>query len=672
MDFEFSMVASVKSTETTPCRFRETLAKIVGGAYESEIHAVRAAYAAGGKEAADGLKKRLPAFLPSGTFSHRSAKGLVKHSGLICVDLDGLGDALEGMRDLVVGDEHVLAAFISPTGTGLKVILRCDPLRPHAESFEAAKLLFLERFGLEIDEACKDVSRLCFVSHDPDLFSAEDATCLPYPAAPVEFAPTGQTTYPAGELTPGDDYDQHVDFPAFLMEHGWKPAGRSGKYWTRPGKERGVSASWNVVPGRLYVFSDAAGLEPNHVYRPWHVFAVLECGGDFSRAAAELRRQGFGSSRPSKAPAVSDPAGIEPPPDQRDAKAVKSQVDAAALLARAWAAEIDPTSPPPADRPVFYINNHLAGTSSNIMAVSGRAKTAKTTVLGAMQAACIVADGGGGEDVDTLGIRSAPPAGRAVIVIDTEQSPAHAAEQLRRTLMRAGLPPESKPDWLHVFPLAGWSARELSAVLPAILNDGLVRHDGIHAVFIDGGADFANDVNSPEEAATLCTAWHALAIQYQCVIVVIIHSNESRQADDIARGWLGKQLRRKAESNLTLKRDGDVIILYGEDGQRHAPILEKDGPRFAWDNASGMHRSIETLGSVREGAQVAELRELAEEVFAGDRMRYADVIDKIEKARRIAHKTAEKRFSAMRKHKIIRKEGLGLWGLAVTVEQEAA
>jgi hypothetical protein len=95
-------------------------------------------------------------------------------------------------------------------------------------------------------------------------------------------------------MTPGDDYDFRADVPALLKAHGWKPAGGSGKYWTRPGKDRGISASWDMVPDRLWVFSSSTQFEPMHCYRPWHIYAVLECGGDFGRAAKELRRQGFG------------------------------------------------------------------------------------------------------------------------------------------------------------------------------------------------------------------------------------------------------------------------------------------------------------------------------------------------------------------------------------------
>lgn len=99
--------------------------------------------------------------------------------------------------------------------------------------------------------------------------------------------------------TPGDDFDARCDMPSLLQKHGWKRCSSDGKYWTRPGKNRGVSASWDVVPGRFWCFTSSTAFEPNHVYRPWHVYAILEHGGDFSRAAAALAAEGYGAPRKS-------------------------------------------------------------------------------------------------------------------------------------------------------------------------------------------------------------------------------------------------------------------------------------------------------------------------------------------------------------------------------------
>lgn len=102
--------------------------------------------------------------------------------------------------------------------------------------------------------------------------------------------------YGTSEL-PGDDFDTKADVPELLRSCGWTHVG--GDYWRRPGKSRGISATLNRIPNRFFVFSSSTDFEPNVAYKPWHVYAVLKCGGDFRRAAAELSRSGYGRHGPT-------------------------------------------------------------------------------------------------------------------------------------------------------------------------------------------------------------------------------------------------------------------------------------------------------------------------------------------------------------------------------------
>ena len=296
-------------TKTEPYSFRLALEEIQSTRWMAQVEEVRRAFKIGGKDAAAAPKKKLPGVLFSGTFTKRSKEALIEHSGLICVDLDGLGERVEATRDLIAQDPHTLAAFVSPTGTGLKVIFRCDPTKDHYLSFRAAGDYVLRHFGLEIDEACKDVNRICFVSHDPDLFAADDAEMLPYPEPVKEFhVPLDKPRLGIPETTPGDDYDSRGDVFAVLRSHGWVQVGKNG--WRRPDKSEGVSATFDKVPGRFYVFSSSTQFQANHVYKPWHVYAILECGGDFREAARRLGRNGYGSQQPMPSPPIQNNGAV--------------------------------------------------------------------------------------------------------------------------------------------------------------------------------------------------------------------------------------------------------------------------------------------------------------------------------------------------------------------------
>ena len=152
------------------------LEAIQGGQFRSEIEELRRVLGRDGKTAYDRAKTKLPAFCVSGTTADR--KRLLKHTGLLQIDFDGLNGTLAAARQKISGDPHVAAAFVSPSGDGLKVLLRIDGSR-HDESVRAAAKYFADTYGLKHDPQVKEPTRLCFVSHDPDLLRNAEATVFP-------------------------------------------------------------------------------------------------------------------------------------------------------------------------------------------------------------------------------------------------------------------------------------------------------------------------------------------------------------------------------------------------------------------------------------------------------------------------------------------------------------
>ena len=298
-DFTVSLIRDAIDTVPVPAKLSDVIQGIAEGRWAGPVSIVRAAFEAGGREAADAPKKRLPGILFSGTFSKRANNALLHHSGLITVDLDKLGAQAEAWKEKLVSDPHVLCAFISPTGSGVKAVFRCDPERDHYDSFKAAEHYVKEHFGLQIDAACKDVARICFVSHDPEAVLAHDAEVLPYPEPPEpeEFhSPSTGTGH-----QPGDDYDKLDEWKTVLKDKGWKE--EKTDHWTRPGKTSGTSATWNKckIPNRFWVFSsDAPPFQHNKTYRPWHIYTLLEHAGEWPDAARALGLRGMG--KPPKKP----------------------------------------------------------------------------------------------------------------------------------------------------------------------------------------------------------------------------------------------------------------------------------------------------------------------------------------------------------------------------------
>jgi hypothetical protein len=99
-------------------------------------------------------------------------------------------------------------------------------------------------------------------------------------------------------LTPFDDYNTRHDISGLLQSHGWKLlfVKNGVAFFQRPGKDgRGISATWNAVPDRFYVFSTATNFENNHIYKASAVYSLLEHNGNYSEAAKRLYSEGYGS-----------------------------------------------------------------------------------------------------------------------------------------------------------------------------------------------------------------------------------------------------------------------------------------------------------------------------------------------------------------------------------------
>ena len=131
------------------------------------------------KDQIDSLKKGLMSFCWSGTFSTIEGApkntDLLQHSGRLQIDIDWKDKPRtesERLRDQLGKDKHIEVAFLSPTARGVKCALLIPPCSDdpaHKQAFATAKRYFEQEYNLDIDESCKDVRRICFFSHDPDL-----------------------------------------------------------------------------------------------------------------------------------------------------------------------------------------------------------------------------------------------------------------------------------------------------------------------------------------------------------------------------------------------------------------------------------------------------------------------------------------------------------------------
>ena len=155
------------------------LDEIRTGKYKPGIIYLRKSLAENKTEAYNKAKKSLPAFTPSGKFvGGRKLEFLADYSSCIILDIDKLTAAdLQNAKNLAAQSEFTYASFISPSGNGLKILVKINSDKAnHKEAFLLVQAHYESILKLEIDKSGKDVTRLCFYSWDENLYLNENAS----------------------------------------------------------------------------------------------------------------------------------------------------------------------------------------------------------------------------------------------------------------------------------------------------------------------------------------------------------------------------------------------------------------------------------------------------------------------------------------------------------------
>ena len=148
------------------------------------------------------LKRKLPAFIFQATFDEtESAKGKLgawrkqaatRLTGLVVMDIDHVDDPRavfeswgltpkssrpNGVSGEISGDlsttlevteglSRILLVYITPSGKGLKVVFKADVAKGNLIDNQHAMAKVL---GVEVDESCKDASRMSFICKESDI-----------------------------------------------------------------------------------------------------------------------------------------------------------------------------------------------------------------------------------------------------------------------------------------------------------------------------------------------------------------------------------------------------------------------------------------------------------------------------------------------------------------------
>lgn len=188
-----SWVANPKSKVVRHQTLREALLAIWRGTQRADIVRMRAVVETD-HDQYEAVKATLPANIFAGKFvGGHAASNCVDYNRLLTLDIDKLdAEQLAAVGGQLEADAYVFAHWLSPSGKGYKGLVLLDygdiVLEDkeywHREAFNQLHRYFKERYGFELDQKCKDVPRLCFVSYDPQIKVKQEVTV--FEVEPIE------------------------------------------------------------------------------------------------------------------------------------------------------------------------------------------------------------------------------------------------------------------------------------------------------------------------------------------------------------------------------------------------------------------------------------------------------------------------------------------------------
>ena len=244
-----------------------------------------------------------------------------------------------------------------------------------------------------------------------------------------------------------------------------------------------------------------------------------------------------------------------------------------------------------------------------LVGVTGKAKSGKTLFNSMLMACCVREEvlqiQRPFEDVD--GTWQCNPI--KCLWYDTEQSEQSTQEILTNRILRmVDIPSDSDvqpTDYYDIF-----NVRCLKYKQRLDLFEMAVKKYHPDLVMLDGLRDLMSDINNGKLAQIIIDKLMALAQEYRCCIVCVLHQNKGGD-DRNLRGWIGTELTNKAfevysceklkpenvfvvEQTLTRKYDWDDYLCFRMDSTTELPVISEVPTRYTL--MGGNYRAVTQTG----------------------------------------------------------------------------
>lgn len=472
----------------------------------------------------DDLKRSLKGIMFSGKFSGRGDANLEEHSGLICLDFDKIPEEnIQGVFSVLMKDKFTHVCFISPSGKGFKVVVKIPADKEkHVSYFNGLKNYYNSSY---FDTTSRNLSRVCFMSYDPNIVFNKDSEVFTEEAEEQKKK----------EIKP---YDSNKTINILL------------KWWNdRYGLVKGARNN------NVYILACAFnvyGIDENKCEDIFSNFT--ETDFPFSEIAKVIKSAY--SSRELFNTKWFDDANINEEIDLSYIKLDRNTKDYKTLLASSFVDLTAKIEHPPiaiSIGTVLFKGNDIPvsfGTMGNFSCLVGASKSKKTFFKSLLISSYI-----GGESHHYTGpIKSHRNEPGIVLDFDTEQSQYHAQRVFKRTESLVGT---DVSDFYKPYCLRRYTAKERLGIIEYALYD---EYRGqVKWVSIDGISDLVEDFNDLKESSFVIQKVMKWTEELNIHLNTIIHSNPNTPKPT---GHLGTAILKKAETvcNLTPNDKNDNYV----------------------------------------------------------------------------------------------------------------
>jgi hypothetical protein len=473
------------------------------------------------------LKKQLPSICFSGKFSKRANDSCLEHSGLVCLDFDHVEDLLE-FKNIICKDKFVMLAFISPSGDGLKVVIKIPTsIENHSASCRALKDYFKD-YPLDNFE---DVARVCFESYDNEIyinFQSEIFTDLIHEK--IIEKKVIEKTIDSNEIFEKlkvwiEKYEHYTDGNKhkFLV----KFAGACNRF----GLDKDNTANLLIFTyqnAASYVKAQDIEKIVNTIYQKYsfqYATAFFETTGiAFEKYTTNRMNDNFFH-------------------EYND----ENKTDLKTLLFSKYKLDWDKEYHSP-DFVIFICEGskwYKIGSLGNFSCLTGKSKSRKSYAKHFFEASALR----NGRLNEKFMVKL-PTEKRNIIEIDTEQGVNNVFNSAYRMVKMANI-----PDIKHysVFALREMGYKQRCEAIEIIIQE----NPTLGILFLDGVADLAFGNNDENEANRVVQMLMYLTAKYNIHIMTVIHQPKG---SDWATGHLGSAIEKKAESVINIHKENSYSV----------------------------------------------------------------------------------------------------------------